>query len=58
MSNKKSFSPIVRMPSSFLLGLISSFTMIIFLKESLILNSDADSCASFSNVGMAKADWM
>lgn len=53
---RKSISPIVKIPFSSVHGCMSSFTMIIFLKESLILNRDAISCLRFSSSGIAKAD--
>ena len=41
---RKSKRPIVSMPSSFRRGMIWSFTMITFLKESLMFVSERDSC--------------
>ena len=57
-SIKKSINPIVKIPYSSLQGLISSFTTMIFLKESLILSSKAISCFRLSSSGSAKADWI
>ena len=55
---RKSKRPIVSMPSSLRRGMMWSFTMIIFLKESLMFISERDSCISFSLSGMDNADWM
>ena len=55
-SKRKSFSPRVSMPSSLRLGFMSSLTIIIFRNESPVFRSEADSCASFSFVGRARAD--
>ena len=53
---RKSKRPIVSIPSSLRRGMMWSFTMIIFLKESLMFMSERDSWISFSLSGMDKAD--
>ena len=54
--SKKSKRPIVSIPSSFRRGIMWSFTMITFLKESLMFVNGRDSCISFSLSGMDKTD--
>ena len=56
-SNKNCLMPIVTIPVSFLRSLILSLTIIIFLKESPIRARGRSSCACFSGVGKANADW-
>ena len=53
---RKSKRPIVSMPSSLRRGMMWSFTMITFLKESLMFVSERDSCISFSLSGIDNAD--
>ena len=50
-SNKKSYRLIVIIPWSSILRLISSLTIIILRKLSLVLSKERFSCASFSSVG-------
>ena len=54
--SKKSKRPIVSMPSSLRRGMMWSFTMITFLKESLMFVRERDSCISFSLSGIDNAD--
>lgn len=49
---RNSSSPTVMIPLSLRFGLMLSFTIIIFLNESPILRSDADSCRSLASVGI------
>lgn len=53
---RKSKRPIVSMPSSLRRGMMWSFTMIIFLKESSMFINERDSWISFSLSGMDNAD--
>jgi len=55
---RKSSKPTVNIPCWSLFGLISSFTTMIFLKESLINENDVFSCCSFSILAIANADWI
>lgn len=55
-SSRKLRRPMVVMPSSFLLTLILSATIMIFLNESEIRTKDRCSWAIFSSLFMAKAD--
>ena len=55
-SNKKSYKLMLTMPFSSLCGLITSLTIIIFLKESLILRRELFSCLIFESLGKLYAD--
>ena len=48
--------PIVMMPFSSLLGMMSSLTTMIFLNESSMRISEAVSCLTFASSGMANTD--
>lgn len=55
-SNKKSYKLMLTMPFSSRCGLITSLTIIIFLKESLILRRELFSCLIFESLGKLYAD--
>ena len=56
--SRKSNIPIVVKPLSSRFNLISSFTPMIFLKESLVFKSDLFSWRSFASFGISNADWI